>query len=72
MGGRFWISGVTLGMIIAYAEMGEVEKIEELVDEIIDKQYIPYKKFIELGVEKKEDDEEDVSKDYLEQSAATD
>jgi hypothetical protein len=50
MGGRYWISGVQLGMLVA----GKTEADrKELVDMIIDLQYIGKKKDLKKYVEKR-------------------
>lgn len=42
MGERYWITGVQLGMLKAFAQMNypEKEHIEKIIDEIIDNQFM--------------------------------
>jgi hypothetical protein len=40
MSNRFWISGVEIGMLKAFAKMEDEEGINKLLDEIEDKQFI--------------------------------
>jgi len=40
MGGRYWITGVQLGMLIALIENINFNKARDLIQEIIDKQYL--------------------------------
>jgi len=40
MGSRYWITGVQLGMLIAFAKVGDEAKAWDLANEIIDKQYL--------------------------------
>ena len=40
MAGRYIITGVQLGMLLAYAKSGNSEDIEKLIDEIINNQFV--------------------------------
>lgn len=40
MGGRYWISGVQLGMLLAYLRIARVEEAKELLEEIEKNQYL--------------------------------
>jgi mannose/fructose-specific phosphotransferase system component IIA len=40
MGARYLVTGVQLGMIISLAKYNEVDKIEETVNEILQKQHV--------------------------------
>lgn len=39
MGGRYYITGVQIGMIMAFAELGETDEILELLDKIEEEQF---------------------------------
>jgi len=38
--GRYCVTGVQLGILLAYLELGKNEEATALIDKIIDKQYI--------------------------------
>ena len=40
MGSRYYITGTQIGMIIAFIQVGNAKQIEELMQTILDKQYI--------------------------------
>jgi len=40
MGGRYWISGVQLGMLKAFAELKEVSPAKDLLDSIDNNQFL--------------------------------
>lgn len=40
MGGRYWISGVDVGMLIAYSNAGKTKEIEKLAKKISSENFI--------------------------------
>jgi hypothetical protein len=49
---RYWISGVELGMLLAFIEGEQDRKAKELIEEIIDKQYLGTKEDFDKIVKK--------------------
>ena len=43
MGSRYYVTGVQLGMMLAWTESGDGHKIQDLLNSIEQKQYIGYK-----------------------------
>jgi hypothetical protein len=53
LGGRYYITGVQIGMIRAFARQENETHIKKLLDEIEDKQYIGEKEDFEKKIKKK-------------------
>jgi len=49
MGGRYYLTGVQIGMLKAFAELGKMEKLIKVLDVIESEQYIcDAEQFVEL------------------------
>lgn len=48
MGERYWVSGVQIGMMLAYIKVGQYEHLVKILDQIQDKQFIGNKKDFDI------------------------
>jgi hypothetical protein len=53
MGERYYITGVQIGMILAWIKLGKIEEIQKILDEIQEKQFWGRTEGQEKGVEGK-------------------